>query len=68
MEILCFNLRKACVRYFYQYFIFEQMRAFKNYEKCILFHLKSSFRSGDIQIFVFPSSPLFSPVSHCFGG
>ena len=33
---------------------------------CFLFHLKSSFRSQDIQIFVFPSSPLFLPVSHCF--
>ena len=37
----------------------------KNYEKCFLFHLKSSFRSRDIQIFVFSSSPLFFPVSHC---
>ena len=27
-----------------------------------LFHLKSSFRSRDVQIFVFPSSPL-SPLS-----
>ena len=33
-----------------------------------LFHLKSSFRSRDIQMFVFLSSPLFLPVSHCFGG
>ena len=53
---------------FYQIFIFHQMIAFKNYEKCFLFHLKSSFRSPDIQMFVFPSSPLFSPVSHYFGG
>ena len=30
------------------------------------FHLKSSFRSQYIKIFVFPSSPLFLPVSHCF--
>ena len=34
---------------FYQIFIFF---TFKNYEKCFLFHLKSSFRSRDIQIFV----------------
>ena len=27
---------------------------------------KSSFRSQDIQIFVFLSSPCFPPVSHCF--
>ena len=31
-----------------------------------LFHLKSSFRSQDIQIFVFLSSSLFLLVSHCF--
>ena len=31
-----------------------------------LFHLKSSSRSRDIRIFVFPSSPLFHPVNHCF--
>ena len=30
------------------------------------FHLKNSFCSQDIQIFVFPSSPLFLPVSHSF--
>ena len=35
--------------------------------KMFLFHLKSPFRSRDIQIFVFPSSPLFLPVSHCSG-
>ena len=33
-----------------------------------LFHLESSFRSRGIQIFVFPCSPLFLPVSHCFRG
>ena len=40
----------------------------KNYEKCFLFHLKSSFRCRDIQIFVFLSSPIFSPDGHCFRG
>ena len=40
----------------------------KNYEKCFLFHLKSSFRSRDIQFFVFLSFPLFLPVGHCFRG
>ena len=44
------------------------IKSFKNYEKCFLFHLKNSFRSQDIQILVFPSSPLFLPVSHCFRG
>ena len=33
-----------------------------------LFHLKSSFCSRDIQMFVFQSSPFFHPVSHCFRG
>ena len=32
------------------------------------FHLKSSFCSQDIQIFVFSSSHFFFPVSHCFRG
>ena len=33
-----------------------------------IFYIKSSFRSRDIQIFVFLSTPLFLPVSHCFRG
>ena len=40
----------------------------KNYEKCFLFHLISSFRSRDIQIFVFPTFPQFFPVSHWLRG
>ena len=46
---------KACILYFLSNFYFfikwwiEQMN--KNYEKCFLFHLKSSFHSLDIQIF-----------------
>ena len=40
---------------FHQIFIFHQMIALLKYEKC-LFHLKSSFRSPDIQIFVFFAS------------
>ena len=53
---------------FYQIFIFQQMIALQKLWKMFLFHLKSSFRSRDIQIFVFLSSPLFLPVSHCFRG
>ena len=53
---------------FYQNFISYQMIALQKLWKMFLFHLKSSFRSRDIQIFVFPSSPLFLPVSHCFRG
>ena len=36
-----------------------------DYEKCFLFHLKSSFCSRYIQIFVFPTSLQFFPVNHC---
>ena len=58
---------KACVRYFFNKFSFFTKRyLFKNYERYFLFHLKSFFRSWDIQIFVFSSSPLFLLVSHCF--
>ena len=32
--------------------------------KMFLFHLKTFFHSQDIQNFVFPSFPLFLPVSH----
>ena len=35
------------------------MIALQNYEKCFLFHLKSSFRCQDIQIFVIFSFPCF---------
>ena len=36
-------------------------KSFNNHEKCFLFHLKSSFCSPVIQIFVIPFSPLFLP-------
>ena len=49
---------------FYQLFISHQMITLQNYEKCFLFHLKDSFRSQDIQNFVFLSSPLFLSVTH----
>ena len=41
---------------------------FKNYEKCFLFHQKSSFSTQDIQSFVFSSSLPFFPVTHCLRG
>ena len=40
----------------------------KTIKKCFLFCLKSSFRSRDIQIFAFPSSPFFLSVASCFRG
>ena len=51
---------------FYQDFIFRQMIALQKLWKMFLFHLKSSFRSRNIQVFVVPSFPLFLPVNHCF--
>ena len=53
---------------FYQIFTFYQMIAFQKLIKSVLLHLKSYFRSEDIQIFVFSAFPLFFPVSHCFRG
>ena len=58
-------LLKACVRYFLSNFYFSPN---DSPSKTFLFHLKSSFRFRDIQIFVFSSSPLFFPVSHNFSG
>ena len=43
---------------FIKFLFFHQMIALQIYEKCFLFNLKSSFRSRDIQIFVFFSLPL----------
>ena len=63
LKIECVTV-KACVYYLF----FQQMIAFKKYEKCFLFYLKCSFRSQDIQIFVFPFPPLLLPVGHCFSG
>ena len=46
------------LKLFYQIVIFSSSdRPSKNYEKCFLFHLKSSFHSRDIQIFVIFSLP-----------
>ena len=60
-------LLKVCKRYFLSNFYFSPNDSpLKNYEKCFLFHLKSFFRSRDIHVIVFSSSPLFLPVSHCF--
>ena len=53
-------LSKLLSTIFYQMFIFHQIIALQNYEKWFSFHLKSSFRSRDIQIFVFLSFLFFS--------
>ena len=49
---------KACVRYFLSnFYFFIKWQPFKNYEKRFLFHLKSSFHTWDIQIFIIFSLP-----------
>ena len=53
---------------FHHFFIFNQIIALQKIWKMYFISSESSFRSQDIQIFVFPSSPLFLPVSHCFRG
>ena len=52
---------KAFAFYFsFFLFFFTKWQPLNNYKKCFLFHEKTSFHCQDIQIFVFPSSPLFS--------
>ena len=55
---------------FFKYLCFTKWwnQIFTNYGRCILFKLKSSFCSWDIEIFVFLSSSLFLLVSCCFRG
>ena len=44
---------KTCVCYFLSnFYFFTKWEPIKNYEKCFLFRLKSSYPSQDIQIFV----------------
>ena len=59
---------KACVCYFLSNFYFSPNDSPSKTEKYFLFHLKSSFHSWDIPIFVFPSFPLLLPVSHWLRG
>ena len=47
---------------------FHQMIALQKLWKMLFISSKSSFCSQDIQIFVFPSFPLFLSVGHCFRG
>ena len=63
--LLATTIFKLVSAIFTKFLFLHQIIAFKNNEKCFLFHLKSSFYS---QIFVFLSFPLFLPVSHCFRG
>ena len=64
-KILLFTLMESPLKLvpaiFYQIFISHQMIAPQKYEM-FFFHLKSSFRSRDIQVFVFSSSLFFLSV------
>ena len=63
------SLFKACVRYFLPNFYFSPNDSpSKIIKKCFLFHLKNSFHSWDIQIFVYWSSHLLFHGCHCFRG
>ena len=63
-SLVCLAM-KACVRYFLSNFHFSPNDSpSKNMKNVFLFHIKSSFRSRDIHIFVILFSPLFLPVSH----
>ena len=59
------SLKLVSAIFFIKLLFFHQMIAIQKL-KIFLFDLRSSFRSRDIQIFVYSSSPLFFPVSHCF--
>ena len=61
-------LLKLVPNIFYQISIFCQTIALKKLWKIISFHLKSSFRSRDVQIFVFCLPLFFLSVSHCLRG
>ena len=50
------------------FIFFIKWQPLNNFKKCFLFHPKSSFHCQDIQIFVFPYSPLFFPVIHWLRG
>ena len=53
--------KKACISYFLSnFYFFTNWWPLKNYEKCFLFHLKTSFCSRDIQIFVIFSLPFYT--------
>ena len=54
------TLLKLVSAIFYEIFNFSPNDSPLKTEKCFLFHLKSSFRSPDIQIFVIFSFPFYA--------
>ena len=65
-SLTAFSSLKLVSTIFIKFLFFHQMIVLQKLWKMILFHLKSSFRSRDIQIFVFLSFPFFLPVGYCF--
>ena len=63
--IYLYALLKLVPAIFYQIFIFNQIITLQKLWKMFFI---SSFRSWDIQIFVFLSALIFLPVSHCVRG
>ena len=61
---------KACVYYFLSNVYFSPNDSPSKTIKNVFYfmYIKTSFRSWDIQIFIFSSSLFFFPVSHCFRG
>ena len=59
----CVDSVKLASTTFWQIFIFHQMIALQKLWKIIFISSKKLFLFRDIQIFVFPSFPLFLPVS-----
>ena len=50
--LCCVRMDSVIKAFLSNFYFFTKRRPFKNCEKCFLFHLKSFFRSRDIQIFV----------------
>ena len=57
---------KACVHYFLPNVYFSLNNSPSKTVKNVFYFIQKALHSQDIQIFVFSSSPLFFPVSHCF--
>ena len=57
-KLICHYTSSLCLLFFLSnFYFFIKWWPLKNYKKCFLFHLKSSFHSWDTQIFVIFSLP-----------
>ena len=67
-HLMSYFTYSLCPLFSSNFYFFTKWQPFKNYEKCFLFHLKCTFHSWDIYIFVYLSFPFFLPAGHCFKG